>query len=219
MREGNEMTATATQRTQVDIAAGAPLVRVEHLTRTIATRAQTTTILNDITFTVPALSLFAINGPSGSGKSTLLNMLTGIDRPTRGRVIFGGTELRAQGENQLARWRGKHVGIIFQFFQLVPTLTAQENILLALELCHGNGLPRRQWRARVRECLDVVGLAEYADRLPSALSGGQQQRVAIARALANDAPWRTTRPSSSPTSRLATSTPTPPSRSSICSPG
>ncbi len=182
------MKVTATQRAVLAITAGAPLVQVEHLTRTIATRAQTTTILDDVTFTVPALSLFAINGPSGSGKSTLLNMLTGIDRPTSGRVIFGGTELRAQGENLLARWRGQHVGIIFQFFQLIPTLTAQENILLALELCHGNGLPRKEWRARAQACLAEVGLGEYADRLPSALSGGQQQRVAIARALANDAP-------------------------------
>jgi ABC-type lipoprotein export system ATPase subunit len=171
-----------------DTAASAPLVQVDHLTRAIATRTQTTTILDDITFTVPTGSLFAINGPSGSGKSTLLNLLTGIDRPSSGQVIFAGTPLRARGENQLARWRGRNVGIVFQFFQLIPTLTAQENITLALELGHSTRLPRRAWRARAQECLGLVGLAGLANRLPSALSGGQQQRVAIARALANDPP-------------------------------
>jgi ABC-type lipoprotein export system ATPase subunit len=167
---------------------GDPLIRVEHVTRIIATRAQKTTILDDITFGVPAVCLFAINGPSGSGKSTLLNLLTGIDRPTSGRIIFGGEELRAKSENALARWRGTHVGIIFQFFQLIPTLTAQENVLLALELGGGGGLPRRAWRGRAQSCLEAVGLGGYTRRLPSELSGGQQQRVAIARALANDPP-------------------------------
>jgi ABC-type lipoprotein export system ATPase subunit len=166
----------------------APLVQVDHLTRAIATRAQTTTILDDITFSVPMGGLFAINGPSGSGKSTLLNLLTGIDRPTSGQVIFAGTPLRARSENQLARWRGRHIGIVFQFFQLIPTLTALENITLALELGHSTSLPRRQWRGRALECLRLVGLDGFANRLPSALSGGQQQRVAIARALANDPP-------------------------------
>jgi putative ABC transport system ATP-binding protein len=164
------------------------LVRVEHLTRIIQTRAQKTIILDDVTFSVPALSLFAVNGPSGSGKSTLLNLLTGIDHPTSGRILFGGEELRAHSENTLARWRGQHVGIVFQFFQLVPTLTASENVLLALELGNGGGLPRRAWRERAQSCLEMVGLGAFARRLPSELSGGQQQRVAIARALANDPP-------------------------------
>jgi putative ABC transport system ATP-binding protein len=167
---------------------GSQLIRVEHLTRAIATRAQRTVILDDVTFTIPAQSLFAINGPSGSGKSTLLNMLTGIDRPTSGRVVFAGQELRAQGENALARWRGRHVGIIFQFFQLVPTLTARENVLLALELGSGGGLPRSAWRQRAQDCLEIVGMGAFGARLPSELSGGQQQRVAVARALANDPP-------------------------------
>ncbi|WIG61189.1 MAG: ABC-type antimicrobial peptide transport system, ATPase component [Ktedonobacterales bacterium] len=162
------------------------LVRVEHVTRVIATRAQRTAILDDITFSVPARSLFAINGPSGSGKSTLLNMLTGIDRPTSGHIVFAGEEVRKMSENRLARWRGRHVGIVFQFFQLIPTLTARENVQLALQL--GGALPRREWRERAHTCLDLVGLADYADRLPSELSGGQQQRIAIARALANDPP-------------------------------
>src|SRR5215468_2564673 len=116
-RMGLAMRQTALPYSPADTQLGAPLVRVEHLTRIIATRAQRTVILDDITFEVPARCLFAINGPSGSGKSTLLNMLTGIDRPTRGRVVFAGEELRAKRENALAAWRGKHVGIIFQFFQ------------------------------------------------------------------------------------------------------
>jgi ABC-type lipoprotein export system ATPase subunit len=164
------------------------LIQVEHLTRRITTHAQHTIILDDVTFRVSALSLFAVNGPSGSGKSTLLNLLTGIDRPSSGRILFGGEELRAHSENELARWRGQHVGIVFQFFQLVPTLTALENVLLALELGNGGGLPRKAWRERAQTCLEMVGLGAFARRLPSELSGGQQQRVAIARALANDPP-------------------------------
>ena len=133
-------------------------------------------------------SLFSINGPSGSGKSTILNLLTGIDRPTSGRIVFGGQELQALRENGLAQWRGKHVGIVFQFFQLIPTLTTLENVLLALELGGGGELPRRRWRAQAQHCLEIVGMADLGNRLPSALSGGQQQRVAIARAIANDPP-------------------------------
>jgi ABC-type lipoprotein export system ATPase subunit len=167
-------------------AAGSPLVWVEHVSRQIGSREARTTILHDVTFSVPVQSLFSINGPSGGGKSTLLNLLTGIDRPTSGRITFAGQEVRAMRENRLARWRGRHVGIVFQFFQLIPTLTAEENVLLALEL--GRAMPRKQWRARAEQCLRQVGVAEYARRLPSELSGGQQQRVAIARALVNDPP-------------------------------
>jgi ABC-type lipoprotein export system ATPase subunit len=182
------MVQTTTARQSMPCPQGSSLIRVEHVTHTIATRAQRTVILEDVTFTIPAPSLFAINGPSGSGKSTLLNMLTGIDRPTSGRVVFAGQELRAQSENRLARWRGKHVGIIFQFFQLVPTLTARENVLLALELGGGGGLARSAWRRRAQDCLEIVGMGAFGNRLPSELSGGQQQRIAVARALANDPP-------------------------------
>jgi putative ABC transport system ATP-binding protein len=164
------------------------LIEVEHLSRVINVRARKVQILDDVTFPVPAQSLFAINGPSGSGKSTILNMLTGIDRPSSGRVLFAGQELRVMGENALARWRGKHVGIVFQFFQLIPTLTALENVQLALELGGGGGLNRRQWRERAMTCLEMARIQEHANRLPSELSGGEQQRVAIARALANDPP-------------------------------
>lgn len=163
---------------------GIAQVDVENISKVLQIKSTKTVILEDITFSVPKGSLFAINGPSGSGKSTLLNILTGIDRPSSGRVLFEGKALQGMGENRLAKWRGHNVGIVFQFFQLLPTLTAMENILLALEL--GQVLPRRQWRERAMECLEIVGLRDYARRLPSELSGGQQQRVAIARALAND---------------------------------
>jgi putative ABC transport system ATP-binding protein len=180
------MQRTQETRQPIALPKGADLVQVEYLYRTISTHAQKTNLLDDITFTVPAGSLFAINGPSGSGKSTLLNMITGIDRPTSGRVVFAGEELRARNEDGLARWRGRHVGIVFQFFQLVPTLTVRENVLLALEL--GGSLPRRVWLERAHACLAEVGMEDLSGRLPSELSGGQQQRVAVARALANDPP-------------------------------
>ncbi len=162
------------------------LVQAEHLSRVIENKVQRTVILDDLSFRIPTGSLFAINGPSGSGKSTLLNILTGIDQPTSGTILFMGQAIRSMNENQLAKWRGKNVGIVFQFFQLLPTLTAEENVLLALEL--SRTIPRSQWRARTAECLELVGLADKAKRLPSELSGGQQQRIAIARALANQPP-------------------------------
>ena len=165
-----------------------PLIQVEHLSRVIETGGRKTIILDDLTFSVPSGSLFAITGPSGSGKSTLLNMLTGIDRPTRGRILFAGQPLEAKSEDDLARWRGKQVGIVFQFFQLLPTLTALENVLLALELGKGGGVRRRGWRERAMICLEMARIQDLAYRLPAELSGGEQQRVAIARALANDPP-------------------------------
>ncbi|GAC1640086.1 MAG: ABC transporter ATP-binding protein [Chloroflexota bacterium] len=162
------------------------LLATEHLTRVVGKTESR--IVDDVSFRVPRHSLFAINGPSGSGKTTLLNLVTGIDRPTSGTIIFDGKPLQANTENALARWRGRHVGIIFQFFHLIPTLTAFENVLLALELGGGGGLPRSAWRDRARTCLAAVEMDAYQHRLPSELSGGQQQRVAIARAIANDPP-------------------------------
>ncbi len=154
----------------------------------MGTGSRKTIILDDLSFSIAAQSLFAITGPSGSGKSTLLNMLTGIDRPTSGRVLFAGQELRGKSENDLARWRGKQVGVVFQFFQLLPTLTALENVLLALELGRGGGLKRSRYRERAMTCLEMAYIQDLAQRLPSELSGGEQQRVAIARALANNPP-------------------------------
>ena len=127
------------------------LLTTEHLTRVVG-RAESR-IVDDVSFRVPRHRLFAINGPSGSGKTTILNLVTGIDRPTSGTIIFDGRPLQASSENSLARWRGRHVGIIFQFFHLIPTLTAFENVLLALELGGGGGLPRAAWRDRAMTCL------------------------------------------------------------------
>lgn len=163
-------------------------VSVKHVSKIIKRRTGETIILTDVSLRVPTGSLFAVNGPSGSGKSTLLNMLTGIDRPSRGQVLFAGEALRAKSEDELARWRGQHVGIVFQFFQLIPTLTALENVILALELGGGQRLPRRMFRERAMHCLEQARVERLAHRLPSELSGGEQQRVAIARALANDPP-------------------------------
>jgi len=163
-------------------------VSVEHVSKVIKRRTSEVIILTDVSFRVPVGSLFAVNGPSGSGKSTLLNMLTGIDRPSSGQVLFDGEALRAKSEDELARWRGQHVGIVFQFFQLIPTLTALENVILALELGGGQPLTRRVFRERAMHCLEQARVEMLAHRLPSELSGGEQQRVAIARALANDPP-------------------------------
>jgi putative ABC transport system ATP-binding protein len=163
------------------------LVVVDNVSRVMGAGTARVTILDRVSFRVPGQSLFAVNGPSGSGKSTLLNLVTGIDRPTSGQVLVGGASIVARTENGLARWRGTHVGIVFQSFLLIPTLTATENVLLALELGRGS-VPRSGWRARAAQCLDAVEMGEYGRRLPGELSGGQQQRVAIARALANDPP-------------------------------
>lgn len=128
--------------------------------------------------------LAAIVGPSGSGKSTILNMITGIDRPTKGTVIIDGQRIDNMKEDKLARWRGKNIGIVFQFFQLFPTLTALENAMLPMDLAKRGNLEER--RRIAKRNLELVGLGDKLDNLPSELSGGEQQRVAIARALAND---------------------------------
>lgn len=127
-----------------------------------------------------------IIGRSGSGKSTLINMITGIDRPTSGEVLVGSTAVHNLNENQMARWRGRNLGIVFQFFQLLPNLSVLDNIRLPMDLCRA--FPGGERRARALKLLDLVEMSEHAHKLPSALSGGQQQRVAIARALANDPP-------------------------------
>lgn len=128
----------------------------------------------------------AIVGKSGSGKSTLLNMLTGIDHPSQGSVRINSTDVHDLNESDLASWRGKNIGIVFQFFQLIPTLTVEENILLAMDFV--DTIPNRERRNRAKALLTQVGIAQHADKLPAELSGGEQQRAAIARALANDPP-------------------------------
>ena len=142
--------------------------------------------LRGIDMQVDAGEFIAVVGKSGSGKSTLINMITGIDNPTSGEVFVASTPIHALNQEQLAVWRGKNVGVVFQFFQLLPTLTVAENIVLPMDFCDVH--PVRQRRERAMALLAKVGITEQADKLPANLSGGQQQRAAIARALANDPP-------------------------------
>lgn len=162
------------------------LIQMQSLHKTYATPAGAFSALRGVDLTIPAGEFVAIVGKSGSGKSTLLNMVGGIDRPTAGSISVGGTAIEALGENELARWRGRHVGLVFQFFQLLPTLTVVENVMLPMDFLGAIAPGAR--RARALTLLERVGVAEQANKLPSALSGGQQQRVAIARALANEPP-------------------------------
>jgi putative ABC transport system ATP-binding protein len=140
--------------------------------------------LKGINLEVDEGEFVAIVGKSGSGKSTLINMITGIDNPTAGEVYVTSTPVHALNQEQLALWRGKNVGVVFQFFQLLPTLTIGENIELPMDFC--GAFPLKERHERVMSLLEKVGIADQADKLPSDLSGGQQQRAAIARALAND---------------------------------
>lgn len=142
--------------------------------------------LHSIDLQIKQGEFVAIVGKSGSGKSTLINLLTGIDRPTAGTVVVNGAPLHTMAENQLARWRGANLGLVFQFFQLLPTLTVLENILLPMDFLAAYNPAAAGLRAKA--LLELVELRDQAHKLPSALSGGQQQRVAIARALANDPP-------------------------------
>jgi ABC-type lipoprotein export system ATPase subunit len=142
--------------------------------------------LNSINLQINTGEFVSIIGKSGSGKSTLLNMITGIDRPSSGEVCVNGTAVHELNENRMARWRGKNMGIVFQFFQLLPTISIIENIMLPMDFCRT--YPFREREKRALALLELVELAEHAYKLPTAISGGQQQRVAIARALANDPP-------------------------------
>jgi ABC-type lipoprotein export system ATPase subunit len=142
--------------------------------------------LKNIDLQINAGEFVSIIGKSGSGKSTLLNMITGIDRPTNGEVFVNGTAVHEMGENKMARWRGNNLGIVFQFFQLLPIISVIENIMLPMDFCRT--YPMNERRGRAMQLLELVELADHAHKLPTALSGGQQQRVAIARALANDPP-------------------------------
>ena len=142
--------------------------------------------LNSIDLQINAGEFVSVIGKSGSGKSTLLNMITGIDRPTTGEVYVNGTAVHELNENRMARWRGINLGIVFQFFQLLPTISVIENIMVPMDFCRT--YPMREREPRALALLEMVELADHAYKLPTALSGGQQQRVAIARALANDPP-------------------------------
>ncbi|MEM6789994.1 MAG: ABC transporter ATP-binding protein [Myxococcota bacterium] len=139
--------------------------------------------LTDVTFDVAEGSSVAIWGRSGSGKSTLLNLIAGLDQATAGSVRVAGQDLGAMSERALTRWRGRHVGVVFQFFQLLPTLTVRENLLLAMEFV--GVVPRPERTGRIDELLQRVGIERQRDKFPAQLSGGEQQRAAVARALAN----------------------------------
>jgi putative ABC transport system ATP-binding protein len=139
-----------------------------------------------VSFEVSGGESVAIVGPSGNGKSTLLNMITGIDHPTAGEVVVNGRSLPHMSENQLAAWRGESVGIVFQFFQMLPALSLLQNVVLPMDFT--KKLLPAQRRERAMHLLEMVGLADQAHKLPGTVSGGQQQRAAIARALANDPP-------------------------------
>ena len=156
-------------------------IRVENVFRRYRTGRRDIPALDGVSLTVEFGEWIAIVGPSGCGKSTLLNLLAGIDDADDGEVIVGGQTLTGMSENALAAWRGREVGIVFQFFQLMPTLTVYENVILPMDLAGDN----RNRRERVLSLLEQVGVLDLADNLPSELSGGEQQRVAIARALAN----------------------------------
>jgi putative ABC transport system ATP-binding protein len=162
------------------------MISLARVTKNYETPAGEFPALCGIDLEVAAGELVAVVGKSGSGKSTLLNLIAGIDRPSSGKVVVANTSLRDLSENRLAAWRGRNIGLVFQFFQLMPTLTAAENVMLPMDFA--GTIPPRQRRGRALELLAELGVARQADKLPSALSGGEQQRVAIARALANDPP-------------------------------
>jgi putative ABC transport system ATP-binding protein len=160
-----------------------PLIRIRNLSKSYQRGGQPIPVLLDIQLDVMAGEFVALMGPSGSGKSTLLNLIAGIDQPTSGTIEIGGVDIATLGEGGLADWRAANVGFIFQFYNLMPVLTAFENVELPLLL---TGLSARERHERVAAVMDMVGLTDRADHTPNELSGGQQQRVAIARALVTD---------------------------------
>jgi len=161
----------------------AAIVEIRHLAKSYRRGGQIVPVLDDLSFDIAEGEFVALMGPSGSGKSTLLNLIAGIDKPDRGELRVAGLDISTLSESDLADWRATHIGFIFQFYNLIPVLTAFENIELPLLLTN---LSRRQRRERVELALDMVGLTDRMNHYPSELSGGQQQRVAIARAIISD---------------------------------
>ena len=162
------------------------MISLHQVNKTYETPAGKFAALKNVDLEIKPGQFVGIVGKSGSGKSTLLNMVAGIDRPSSGSVAIAGTEIQALSENKLAAWRGRNVGFVFQFFQLLPTLTAAENVMLPMDF--SKAIPLRERRKRAVALLERVAIAGHADKLPATLSGGEQQRVAIARALANEPP-------------------------------
>ena len=161
-----------------------PIIDLHNIVKTFPSAAGEVTVLNRIDAHFYQGEFVAVIGKSGSGKSTMVNMITGIDRPTAGEVLVGGVKVHLMSENKLAIWRGRNLGIVFQFFQLLPTLSLLENVMLPMDFC--KMYTPRQRKQRALELLERVEMQEHATKLPTAISGGQQQRVAIARAMAND---------------------------------
>jgi putative ABC transport system ATP-binding protein len=159
------------------------MVQAQQVRKVYRRDSQEIPVLDGIDLEVPEGEFLALMGPSGSGKTTLLNLIAGIDRPTSGRVVVAGTELSQLSESALAQWRSQNIGFIFQFYNLIPVLSARENVELPLLLTR---LPRKQRRERALTALKVVGLSDRAEHYPKQLSGGQEQRVAIARAIVAD---------------------------------
>ena len=163
-----------------------PIVQIKNVVKRFPVGETDITVLRGVSFEVYPSEFTCIVGPSGNGKSTLLNMITGIDHPTEGEVLVTGQAVHTMSENELAKWRGQHVGIIFQFFQMLPALSLLQNVILPMDFV--KKLTPKERRERAMHLLETVSLADQAHKLPSMVSGGQQQRAAIARALANDPP-------------------------------
>jgi len=163
-----------------------PIIDLRGISKQFPTAGGAVQVLRDVNLTVERGEFLAIVGKSGSGKSTLLNIITGIDHPSQGSVTINSTEIHSLNESRLAKWRGENVGIVFQFFQLIPTLGIRENLLLAMDFV--GSIQKNERNNRAEALLAQVGISQHADKLPAALSGGEQQRAAIARALANDPP-------------------------------
>ncbi len=165
---------------------GPPLIRLERILKSYQTPAGEFIALRDVDLSIGAGEFVAVVGKSGSGKSTLINMITGIDRPTDGEIYIADTAIHKLAEGPMAEWRGRNIGVIFQFFQLLPMLSCIENVMLPMDFCDMFKPSERE--ARALDLLHQVDMASEANKLPSEISGGQQQRVAIARAMANDPP-------------------------------
>ncbi len=163
-----------------------PIIQINNLTKVYRNGSSENPALKGVSLEVRDGEFVAVVGKSGAGKSTLINMITGIDRPDTGEIVIDGAQIHALNEDQVARWRGLNMGIVFQFFQLLPSLTLVENITIAMDF--RNTYPLKERKERALHLLDQVGIADHAYKTPSKISGGQQQRVAIARALANDPP-------------------------------
>lgn len=174
------------QKTEDEQVENRPIIDLREVNKYYKTAVGDYHALESVDLQINAGEFVSIIGKSGSGKTTLLNMITGIDHPTTGEVWVNSTAVHGLNENKMARWRGKNLGIVFQFFQLLPMISVIENIMLPMDFCRTYPLNER--RKRAMELLELVELADHAHKLPTALSGGQQQRVAIARALANDPP-------------------------------